>query len=429
MVRGANTRLIVFGCALSLLIAGAGFPVPERAAANEDIRRQIDAKNDEIKRLEADAKRYQTEIAEAEKSANTLQGQIRIIDQTIKRLDADIRVTNAKISRATLEIRALGTEIGETEDSITIDRGRLGALVRELAERDQEPPLATFMKYDSLSAFFTALDELAAVQGELNRVIADLRLSREQLTDQKSRTEAKRRELAGLARELADQKSIQPGERKARATLLAETRNQEKRYQQLLADVKKKRQALESEIENLEAALRATFDRSLLPKAGDGVLGWPLPNPVFITQYFGNTEFARGGAYGGKGHNGVDFRAANGTDVFSAERGTVRATGDTDLACRRVSYGKWILIDHPNNLSTLYAHLSLSKVVAGDTVNRGTLIAYSGATGYATGPHLHFTAFARQAVEVIDYRSKVCGTVMTLPISPTSGYLNPLDYL
>ena len=234
MVRGANTRLIVFGCALSLLIAGAGFPVPERAAANEDIRRQIDAKNDEIKRLEADAKRYQTEIAEAEKSANTLQGQIRIIDQTIKRLDADIRVTNAKISRATLEIRALGTEIGETEDSITIDRGRLGALVRELAERDQEPPLATFMKYDSLSAFFTALDELAAVQGELNRVIADLRLSREQLTDQKSRTEAKRRELAGLARELADQKSIQAGERKARATLLTETRNQEKRYQQLL---------------------------------------------------------------------------------------------------------------------------------------------------------------------------------------------------
>jgi len=428
MARGANTRLMVFSCAL-LLLAGAFFSVPERVSASEDIRRQINEKNDEIKRLEADAKRYQAEIVESEKSANTLQGQIRIIDQTIRRLDAEIKVTDAKIVRATLEIRALGTEIGETEDAIAVDRVRLAALVRELAERDQEPPLATFMKYDSLSAFFTVLDELAAVQGELHRVIVDLRVSRAELADQKGRTEAKRAELAELARDLADQKSIQAGERKARATLLAETRNQEKRYQQLLADAKKKREALETEIEALEATLRATFDRSLLPKAGDGVLGWPLPEPIVVTQNFGNTEFARGGAYGGKGHNGADFRAANGTAVFAAERGTVRAAGDTDLGCRRVSYGKWILIDHPNNLSTLYAHLSLAKVSAGDTVNRGTLIAYSGATGYATGPHLHFTVFAREAVEVIDYRSKVCGTIMKLPISPNSGYLNPLDYL
>lgn len=429
MVRGAYTRLMVLGCVLALLAAGASFSMSERALANEDIRRQISEKNDEIKRLEEEVKRYQADLAEAEKSANTLQGQIRIIDQTIKRLDADIKVTNAKIALATLEIRSLGTEIGETEDAIALDRGRLTALVRELAERDREPPLATFMKYDSLSAFFTALDELAAVQGELNRVIADLRVSRTQLADQKGRTEAKRAELAGFARDLADQKSIQADERKARANLLAETRNQEKRYQQLLADAEKKREALESEIEALEATLRATFDRSLLPKAGNGVLGWPLPDPIFVTQYFGNTEFARGGAYGGKGHNGVDFRAANGTAVFAAERGTVRATGDTDLTCRRVSYGKWILVDHPNNLSTLYAHLSLAKVSAGDAVNRGMLIAYSGTTGYATGPHLHLSVLARQAVEVIDYRSKVCGTIMTLPISPTSGYLNPLDYL
>lgn len=427
MARGANTRILIFGTLL--LLAGVFLPFTARVFANEDIRRQIDEKSSEIKRLEEDVKRYQGELADAERSANTLQGQIKLVDQTIKRLDADIRVTNAKISRTTLEIQSLGTEIGVAEDSIAVDRKRLAALVAELAERDQEPPLTTFMKYASISAFFTGLDELVQIQDELNGVIAELRLNREQLTDQKGRAEGKRAELASLARDLGDQKTIQAGERKTRANLLAETRNQEKRYQQLLTDAKKKRQALESEIESLEASLRATFDRSLLPKAGNGVLGWPLPDPIFITQYFGNTDFARGGAYGGKGHNGVDFRASNGTGVFSTEQGTVRAVGDTDQGCRRVSYGKWVLIDHPNNLSTLYAHLSLVKVSPGMSVSRGMLIGYAGATGYATGPHLHLSVFARQAVEVIDYRSKVCGTIMTLPISPNSGYLNPMDYL
>ena len=134
------------------------------------------------------------------------------------------------------------------------------------------------------------------------------------------------------------------------------------------------------------------------------------------------------GAYRGQGHNGVDLRAALGTPVFAGAEGTVRATGDTDLACRRASYGRWVLLDHPNNLSTLYAHLSLIKIRAGEVVNRGELIGYSGRTGYATGPHLHISVFARRAVEVIQFPSRTCRRTMTIPRSPFPGYLNPLDF-
>ena len=193
--------------------------------------------------------------------------------------------------------------------------------------------------------------------------------------------------------------------------------------------MERKREALQQEINSLESGLQANFAPSAVPAPGKGILGWPLPNPIFITQYFGKTSFARSGAYNGNGHNGIDLRAAVGTPVFASERGTVRAAGDTDLGCRRASYGRWVLIDHPNNLTTLYTHLSLIKVRPGDGVNRGELIGYSGRTGYATGPHLHFSAFVRQAVSVGQLKSRVCGRTMTLPLSPFSGYLNPLDYL
>ncbi|MBI4132290.1 MAG: peptidoglycan DD-metalloendopeptidase family protein [Candidatus Sungbacteria bacterium] len=393
-----------------------------------DIRDQIDDKNQEIKRLEAEAAKHRAALDEIGRAADTLASQVAAYERAIKKLDTDIRLTSAKISRTNLEIRELAAGIREKETSIEAQRERLGILVTTLAAGERETPLEVLMKNETLSAFFSSLDALRGVQRDLLALLAELRSTRQELKDRKTTAESKRLELSALAEDLADQRQLQDQQRRERAQLLAETKNQERRYQQLLAEVERKRDALQQEINSLESGLKPDFDRSALPAPGQGILGWPLPNPIFITQYFGNTSFARSGAYSGKGHNGIDLRAAVGTPIFAAERGVVRAVGDTDLGCRRASYGRWILIDHDNGLATLSAHLSLIKVGAGDGVNRGELIGYSGKTGYATGPHLHLSVFARQAVSVGQLVSRVCGRTMTLPLSPFGGYLNPLDF-
>lgn len=399
------------------------------AMAAEDLRGEIESKNQEIKRLEDEAERYRSALGDVERTADSLANQIQAIDLALRRVDANIRVTSAKISRTNLEIRELAENIGEKERSIERSRGELGRLLGALAESDSESPLEILMKNETISGFFISVDALLGVQRDLQAVLRDLRAGREELKDRKTKAEQKRLELASLAEDLADQKALQTEERRQRSTLLQETRNQERRYQELLADVERRRDLLQQEINSLESGLTAVFDRANLPAPGSGTLGWPLPAPIFVTQYFGNTAFARSGGYSGKGHNGIDLRATVGTPIFAAERGTVRAVGDTDTACRRASYGRWILIDHENNLTTLVAHLSLVKVRPGEAVNRGELIGYSGRTGYATGPHLHFSVFAREAVSVGQLKSRVCGRIMVLPIAPFGGYLNPLDYL
>jgi murein DD-endopeptidase MepM/ murein hydrolase activator NlpD len=83
-------------------------------------------------------------------------------------------------------------------------------------------------------------------------------------------------------------------------------------------------------------------------------------------------------------HTGVDYRAADGTQIEAAADGTV------ERAYTSTTYGNVVIIRHPDGAATLYAHLSELDVAAGNQVSQGDLIGLSGHTGRAAGPHLHF---------------------------------------
>ena len=85
-----------------------------------------------------------------------------------------------------------------------------------------------------------------------------------------------------------------------------------------------------------------------------------------------------------KQHKGVDYGAPSGTPV--------RAVGDgvVEFAGRQNGYGNVLEIRHSNQRSTLYAHLSRIDVRQGQHIEQGQRIGAVGATGWATGPHLHF---------------------------------------
>lgn len=105
---------------------------------------------------------------------------------------------------------------------------------------------------------------------------------------------------------------------------------------------------------------------------------WPLPieRSFLMTSPFGWR--------GRRHHDGVDIDGDTGDPIHAAAPGRIRFSG------RQRGYGQTIIIDHGNGVSTLYAHASTRYVRVGDAVSRGQPIGAVGATGNATGSHLHF---------------------------------------
>jgi murein DD-endopeptidase MepM/ murein hydrolase activator NlpD len=118
--------------------------------------------------------------------------------------------------------------------------------------------------------------------------------------------------------------------------------------------------------------------------ATNPVRGGPTSGAGFIWPTTGRIS-----SYFSAGHPlgiDIDLFANPNAPIGAAAAGTVRFAGGN--AC--CSYGYYVVVDHGNGYTTLYAHFSRIVVSTGERVSQGELLGYGGRTGYATGNHLHF---------------------------------------
>ncbi|MDA1334624.1 MAG: peptidoglycan DD-metalloendopeptidase family protein [bacterium] len=389
------------------------------------LRNQIESKESEINQLEKEIEVYKNQLDEQADVSGTLKGEITRVETQIRKLNTDITLTNRRIERAELRIDELLSEIKSREDSIESERKTLRELMRAVHERSEQSLVEVLISKDTISEFFDEKETSDRLQASLGQSLALLKEEKDSLTDEHVSKEIEETELVSFKKDLSGRKSTQQSINNSKNRLLKDSRNEEDRYQQLLKDREEKRILVQNELAGIEERLRTLIDPTTIPEKRSGVFGLPVPGESLIyTQKFGLTEFARStgsGVYGGKGHNGVDIKASIGTRVLAGDSGVIKDIGNTDTICPGGSYGRFILVEHPNNLTTLYAHLSSILVNRGDSVNRGQIIGYSGNSGFSTGPHLHFTVYASNTYRL--HQTKNCGLI------PAGGYLNPEDYL
>ena len=419
MIRRNGSAAVLIALAGALLA-----PIIALGQTAAELEQQISDHNREIVQLNEEIAKYEAELASASSKKQTLQNTIDQLNISRKKITASINATKKRIATTELEIKQLSQGIAVKEHSIKNNKDGLAEMLRRLNAIETEPLLVRLLSKDGVDAIWADIDAMAQLQVAVRDDIAKLAQQRKSLTQTKTTAEGKRADLVKQQKTLAAEQGSLDATRKTQSELLAQTKSQESNFQAILRQKQAEKVAFEAALFELASKLDYTLDPTRIPPAGKGILRWPLDN-VYITQQFGKTSSAKR-LYTSGTHDGIDFRASLATPVRASLSGTVMDVNHG--AVQNCQYGKWVLIRHGNGLATLYAHLSDISVSKGASVTTGQVIGYSGSTGYATGPHLHFTVYLSEAVSFKQYICK-SGRSVTVPIAPLNAYLNPLDYL
>lgn len=196
--------------------------------------------------------------------------------------------------------------------------------------------------------------EIQARQGELDKEMQEIQITKSELDAKKAQVDAVREKRAEILYKAEEAQH-----------------DSEEEYDRLLAIS-----------ENIAAMLRnmESSGQTSMHGGGTGQFMWPCSGE--ITSYYGWRTHPVFGTT--RYHSGMDIAVDYGTPIHAADSGTVIYSGWLG------GYGNAVMIDHGGGLVTLYGHNQSLNVSEGQYVNRGTVIAYAGSTGWSTGPHCHF---------------------------------------
>lgn len=429
------TRSVLVAFMIGLVLP-VSFSYTHKALAQSEIaelRNQIEDRSGRLFDIEAEIAKFEAELQTVGAEKQTLQSAINRLETERKKVNAEISKTESLISSTDLEINKLILEITRTEDNIDTTQAAIADIIRSQYQAGEQSLVEMLLRNERLSEFWNEIDTFDSIKNEMADKVATLDQLQLVLNDRRDTNESKRTELNSLKNQYTDQNTVLANSRSEQNQLLSATKNEEAGYQVLLAEQEAAREAIRKELRDFESKLQFILDPNTIPAPGTPVFNWPVDN-VIITQLFGGTEFAarNPGIYGRAYHPGVDFGAPRGTPIKAPLAGTVRAVGNTDAVPGCYSWGKWSLIDHANGLSTMYAHQDVIAVSPGQKVATGEIIGYIGNTGLSTGPHLHFTLYAKAGVSVRRFNEikavTGCGPATT-PTAATSAYIDPMLYL
>ena len=405
------------------------FCVPVHGQDVKQLEAQIQAQKDKLQSIDREIAKQQAEITKVVGEGNTLKQAVSELENSEKKLTTEIKKTKAVIGTLDLEIQKSTLQISETQKTVNRKKDVIAATLRDQYYRANESILEQILKNGDFSTTWENIDTLDFFNRQIRTTIELLEEEQKELESYQETQSQKQEEFEKETAVLAGEQVSVTSAKQAKDSLLQQTKNKESEYRKLLSEKVRQREAFEGELFAYEAALVETLSASQIPSSNvTGLLRWPIDN-VVITQLFGKTGDS-GRLYASGTHNGIDMGTPIGTKLYATQSGVIKGLGNTDSYPGCYSYGKWMLVQQDNGLSTLYAHMSAHSAVVGQRVSVGDVVGLSGNTGYSTGPHLHFTLFASEGVAVQQYSQSNGCKQASIPLSTKKGaLLDPILYL
>ena len=328
---------------------------------------QLEAINDELESIEAQIAWYDEEIALKEE----------------QRKEAEAREAE-QYSLFCQRVRAMEEEGTVSYWSILFNATSFSDMLDRLEDID------AVMAYDN-----QVMDELIATREELERLQAELESARAEEEAAKAQQEERK----------AEQQALVAQAQKVVDELNSNLEELNRKLDEQDAAVA----AVQAEIERKQAEYEAQRQQNGTTIISESGYMWPLPGYYRLSSLFGYRIHPISGKP--HSHSGIDIPAPGNTPILAARSGQVITSVYGSGAYW--SYGNYVVIDHGDGETTLYAHMSSRAVSEGEMVTQGQVIGYVGTTGNSTGNHLHLEV--RENGQRVDPESKFPGVSLTHP--------------
>ena len=337
----------------------------------------------------AATQKYEDQIKELEKTQKELLAKIKNIESEASEtfenkqyLDSLITTVNSKIQAAEALCSELETQISDTEADIAEHEKLIEASTEKIKERMRANHEEGNASYLSVLLGAEGVDDFLSRLEKVNTILEYDKKTLAEYKTEKADLEAKKAELEDSKKLQEDTLATLKSDKAENERLASEAESYFSKLSNdkaaATAEYNKAKAAEEALDAQLQAMLAQIANQNSSQVTAAGEYMWPLPAGGYISCYFGDTD------PGGRPHYAMDIAISAGTPIYAANDGSVVT------AAWHSSYGNYILLDHGNGKSTLYAHCSGLAVSSGQSVSKGQVIGYVGSTGYSTGNHLHF---------------------------------------
>ena len=374
--RTAGQKIITAVALVMAILMIAGFLV---SALNvfAVTKAQVDALKTKVAEAGKRKNELKNQLSGLTNDLSALQKQISLLDSQIEAQQDEIDAQEELLTELTQMIADKTIELEESERQQAEQYAQLRSRLRYMVEHGTTSSLSILLSSDSFSDFLNRYEIIRQISLRDENLFEQLKVIRDKVLTEK-------RELEDTKKEAEDTKAQMEANK---AELEAQMEAKRKQMDSIQLAQKNVKDAYAAMIET-EDELMAQYKKAAAEYAAQstyvgGTFMWPLPagNNVVTCKYGMRTHPITGKR---KLHTGLDLRAATGTKVYAANKGTVTTSGYSS------AWGNYIIISHGGGITTLYAHLSKRSVSKDDKVKQGDIIGYSGNTGYSTAPHLHF---------------------------------------
>ena len=402
---GRRVVCLVLAAVMLLGLVSSALIIMVNAASSSEIKKELNGLRNQQAELKKERDALQAKINENKTKTQTLVDKKSDIDQQISMAQASIDNLNEQVQQYSLLIanKQADLEASQAEEQRLNEQYK--TRIRSMEETGSISYWGILFGANSFSDLLDKIDVIQEIAKADQLMLEKMKAVSDQIASDREELEQQLAELDATREELAQQEQELEGQRAEQDTLLTEMlaayEEMNADYMQNMAD----EAALSSEIAKSEAAYYAALSKEEAARIAEqnrqnnhkgsssnssgatNTGGWlyPLPYQCQVTDSYGYRIHPLTGKY--SWHNGVDFGAAANTAILATKSGTVTT------AAYSKAWGYYVVINHGDGYSSLYAHQPSLSVSVGDYVTQGQTIGYVGSTGYSTGPHLHFTIY------------------------------------